>query len=426
MSAWHVSDRLAAQYAEGAAAEADAWSVEKHVESCGTCASRVSSAARSGPAGQVLAEVRAAVLSRAAGAASPQTAPGRARGSAGYGIAQAQESTPGAEPAGYGIAHARELTPGSGAEAAGHKNAQTRRPTPEAAAQPAGYEIAHARELAPEAEPARHTNAHTRTPTPEAEAQPAGYEIAHARELAPEAEPARHTNAHTRTPVPATEVRVDAPDYRPARAGRRLRLGHVLWAVGPALRGAWLAALLLVALGALFLAYGAGFSAARPLLLAVSPVVPLLGVALSYGPHADPLHEIAAATPSGGLRLLLTRTAAVLAVSVPLLTAVGALLPPAADAPSAAAWLLPGLALTLGALALGSYIGCLRAAGGLAACWLGVVVAPVLASLPQDLAGRLEPYVSGPAVQGGWAAAAALCAALLAVRRTSFDHLEKS
>ncbi|MFF3242791.1 hypothetical protein ACFYWY_03415 [Streptomyces sp. NPDC002870] len=200
---------------------------------------------------------------------------------------------------------------------------------------------------------------------------------------------------------------------------------RMVWAAGPALRGAWLMALLLVIAGALILAYGAHFGGARPLLLAIAPVLPLAGVGLSYGRHADPLHEVAASTPSGGLRLLLTRTAAVLAVSVPLLTTAGALLPAAADVPGAAAWLLPGLALTLAALALGSYVGCAAAAAGLACGWLGVVVAPVLATLPRDLAGQLERYVSGPAMQGGWAAAAVLCAGLLAVRRSSFDHLEK-
>ncbi|MFF6905713.1 hypothetical protein ACFY9Q_07225 [Streptomyces sp. NPDC012389] len=55
----------------------------------------------------------------------------------------------------------------------------------------------------------------------------------------------------------------------------------------------------------------------RPLLLVTAPVLPLAGVALSYGRHADPLYEVVTSTPSGGLRLLLIRAAAVLAVSVP-------------------------------------------------------------------------------------------------------------
>ncbi|WP_261993260.1 zf-HC2 domain-containing protein, partial [Streptomyces sp. adm13(2018)] len=197
------------------------------------------------------------------------------------------------------------------------------------------------------------------------------------------------------------------------------------WAVGPAVCGSWVVAVLLVVGGAFALAYGAGVRGAGGLLLALSPVLPLAGVAVSYGRHADPMHEITTATPAGGLRLLLTRTAAVLVVCVPLLTAGGALLPPVAGLPGAAAWLLPGLALTLATLALGSFVGCRAAAATLGGGWLLAVTGPLLG--PVDTAApaaALAPYLSGPAAQGGWAGAALACAALLAARRRSFDHLE--
>ncbi|MER7910614.1 zf-HC2 domain-containing protein [Streptomyces sp. NPDC096068] len=274
---WHVAEDLAARYAAGAVPETDAWSLEKHVESCAACAVRVSAAVRAGAAGPVLTSVRTELLA-----------------------------------------------------SLGH---------------------------------------------------------------APEA--------------PA-----------PGPLGRWARLW---WSAGPALRGSWLVAVVLVVGGAFGLAHGAGVQGARSWLLAVSPLLPLAGVAVSYGRHADPLHEITAATPSGGLRLLLTRTAAVLAVCVPLLTACGALLPRAAGSPGAAAWLLPGLALTLAALALGSFVGCRAAAATLGGGWL-LAVARSLVGAP-DAAG-VAPYVTGPAVQGVWAAAALACAALLALRRRSFDHLE--
>ncbi|MEV0368892.1 zf-HC2 domain-containing protein [Streptomyces sp. NPDC050636] len=214
------------------------------------------------------------------------------------------------------------------------------------------------------------------------------------------------------------------------------QLGRALWAAGPALRGSWVVALLLVCAAAAGLAYGAGFDGARPLLLTLAPVLPLAGVALSYGPHADPMYEISATTPSGGLRLLLTRAAAVLGVSVPLLTTVGAFLPGPPGAPGAAAWLLPGLALALGALALGSYVGCRTATGIVTAGWTFAVLLPALAAhgdggadsggdgriLPVTaLAEQLAQYLSGASVQGGWAVAAALCAGVLALRRHSFD-----
>lgn len=205
------------------------------------------------------------------------------------------------------------------------------------------------------------------------------------------------------------------------------RAARVVWAAGPALRGAWLVALVVVALGAVALSYGAGLGASvRPLLLVTAPVLPLAGVALSYGLHADPLYEIATSTPSGGLRLLLTRAAAVLAVSVPALTLAGAVLPVAAGGPGAAAWLLPGLALTIAALALGSFVGGRRGAAAVGAAWLAFVVAPATAGGPAGAAlmAGASPYFAGPAVQSGWAAGAAACALLLAARRRSFDHLE--
>ncbi|MFJ8663950.1 zf-HC2 domain-containing protein [Streptomyces sp. NPDC093795] len=298
---WHVTDALALRYAEGTAPETDAWSLEKHVESCTVCAARVSAAVRAGAAGPALAAVRAELLT-----------------------------------------------------SLGH------RPAPASA-----------------------------------------------------------------DPVPAA-----AMSAAMSGAGSPLgRWARLWWAVGPALRGSWLVAVLLVVGGAFGLAHGAGFRGAGGLLLAVSPVLPLAGVAVSYGRHADPLYEITAATPSGGLRLLLTRTAAVLAVCVPLLTAGGALLPRAAGAPGAAAWLLPGLALTLAALALGSFVGCRAAAATLGGGWLLAVTGPLLGGPdagagPGSGAAALAPYFSGSAAQGGWAAAALACAALLALRRRSFDHLE--
>ncbi|MCX4964795.1 zf-HC2 domain-containing protein [Streptomyces sp. NBC_00654] len=341
--AWHVGRDLAARYADGTAAEPDAWSLEMHVEACGACAARVSAAVRAGgattgtagaaagaaetpgpAAGAVLADVRAAVLATV--------------------LAEARAGTVRAE-SGAGL-----LTePGSRVVV---------RPGTDVAAEPGTG--------------------------------------------------------------PGTGV---------ARRPAATRLARVLWAAGPALRGPWPLALVLVAVGAVVLAYGAGLGpAARPLLLVTAPVLPLAGVVVSYGRHADPLHEIAASTPSGGLWLLLTRTAAVLGLSIPALTCAGALLPASAGGPGAAAWLLPGLALTLAALALGSYVGCRAGASAVAVGWAAAVVLPSVGSASGAGADALVavagPYFAGPGVQGCWAAAALMCAALLAVRRRSFDHLE--
>ncbi|MFE8986552.1 zf-HC2 domain-containing protein [Streptomyces collinus] len=298
MTGWHAPDHFVTRYADGSLPESDAWSLEKHLECCGTCAARVSRAVRGTAAGVVLAEVREAVLG-----------------------------------------DARE------AVAKGARRA-----------------------------------------------------------------PAAARKAHRARPW--------APGSRPAR---------ILWAAGPAVRGAWLPAVLLVAVGAVALAHAGGLPDARPWLLALAPVLPVAGVALSYGPHADPLHEIAAATPSAGLRLVLTRTAAVLAVSLPLLTLAGALLP-SSDAPGAAAWLLPGLALTLASLALAGHVGVRTATAVTGGGWLCAVLGPVLAApggrLTAQLSERLSSFLDGAPAQGGWAAAAVLCAAVLATRRPAHHFLE--
>ncbi|MFF9067098.1 zf-HC2 domain-containing protein [Streptomyces sp. NPDC014891] len=356
---WHVTDDLARRYADGSAPETDAWSLEKHVESCAGCAGRVSAAVRAGTAGPVLAAVRADLL------ASIGAAPARA------GARPALAGDTGGRPAHGGIAPAPATPP-------------PHAPSP---------------------------SAPTRTGRRARLRWAVGPAVGGATRRRP---------AHGGTgPNPAQAA--PSPSA-PTRTGRWARLW---WAVGPAVRGSWAVAVLLVVGGALALAHGAGVRGAGGLLLALSPVLPLAGVAVSYGRHADPMHEITAATPSGGLRLLLTRTAAVLVVCVPLLTAGGALLPPVAGLPGAAAWLLPGLALTLATLALGSFVGCRAAAATLGGGWLIAVTGPLLG--PVDTAApaaALAPYFSGPAAQGGWAGAALACAALLAVRRRSFDHLE--
>ncbi|MEU5630310.1 zf-HC2 domain-containing protein [Streptomyces rishiriensis] len=253
-------------------------------------------------------------------------------------------------------------------------------------------------------------------------------ETALAKAVRPEAREAGRAAAHEAHRVSPGTLRIP-----PARSARRARLWssflvRALWAAGPAVRGAWTAAVWLVALGALALSYGAGVDASRPLLLALAPLAPVAGVALSYGVHADPLHEIAAATPSGGLRLMLTRTAVVLAVSLPLLTLTGLLLP-AAGTPGAAAWLLPGLALTLASLTLAGWVGCRAATALTGGGWSCAVLVPALTASGgpalTELAEQLDRCLAGPRAQGAWGAAALLCAALLAARRSAYDHMEK-
>ncbi|MDX3225586.1 zf-HC2 domain-containing protein [Streptomyces sp. ME19-01-6] len=375
---WHVTPAHAASYADGSLPETDAWSVEKHVEACATCAERVSAAVREGAAAPALAEIRATVLTLA-GAQAQAQAPNDALAGTGAGVAAGAGAATGT---GATAATAAAAGVGGAAPAVG-------------AARHGGEAVASGAMAAP------HTAGRE---------GPAGIGDA--------------------APVAGRRRSLLGLGRGPARGPR----AWMVWAAGPAVRGPWLVALLVTGVVAAGAARAAGVSGVRPLLLALAPVLPSAGVAVSYGRHADPMHELAASTPSGGLRLLLTRTAVVLAVSVPLLTLVGQLLPAAAGAPAASAWLLPGLALTLAALALASYVGCRIATCAVTAGWLLAVGAPAALAHSGDPQGptlggavsdSLATVLSGPAAQGGWAAAAAVCAGLLALRRTSFDHLER-
>ncbi|MGC0377252.1 zf-HC2 domain-containing protein [Streptomyces sp. SAI-229] len=424
MTGRHASDHLVTRYADGCLPEADAWSLEKHLESCADCALRVSRAVRATAAGPALAGIREAVL------------------------AEVHETV---------LADVRETARTDTGTAARTGLPETAQPHTGTAARTGLPETAqpHTGTAAPTGLPET-AQPHTGTAAPTGLPETAQPHTGTAARTDSHGTPQTHTGATARTGVykaasagvsgavpvgssaygPVSGVPVPArPAGFPGRAGPRAlrwpaagpRTVRVLWALGPAVRGAWLPAVLLVAVGAVALAHGAGFAHARPWLLALAPVVPVAGVALSYGPHADPMHEITAATPSAGLRLVLMRTAAVLAVSLPLLTLAGALLP-STDAPNAAAWLLPGLALTLASLALAGYVGLRAATAVTGGGWLCAVLGPVLAAPggpTAELGLRLSSYLGGAPAQGGWAAAALLSAALLAARRPAFHFLEK-
>lgn len=116
---------------------------------------------------------------------------------------------------------------------------------------------------------------------------------------------------------------------------------RLTWA-SPAMRGAWLAGVVLVALLPLLAGTVAGVDAATAL-LAMAPVAPVVAVALAYRGAADPAGEIAAAAPLAGLRLVALRALAVAAGAVPL--GVGVALAVGTPVQLALAWVLPGLAL---------------------------------------------------------------------------------
>jgi hypothetical protein len=173
---------------------------------------------------------------------------------------------------------------------------------------------------------------------------------------------------------------LDAP--QPGIVERGLRwIGvkeHVarLLAATPSLRLSWFAAEAVALGSAVAAANGArsGPDATVGLLffLVVAALLPVAGVAVAFGPRVDPTYEVGAAAPMRSYRLFLIRSAAVLATSV-VLAAIAAIALPVFDW-TAAAWLLPSLGLTLGTLALATYLRPLVAACAVTASWLAVAI----------------------------------------------------
>ena len=216
----------------------------------------------------------------------------------------------------------------------------------------------------------------------------------------------------------AISAELDAPKASVVeRLLGRLRVpGHVtrLVVATPALRRAWYLAIGIAVL--------IGLGSAQPndpasvfVLLAIAPALPVLGVAMAYGPSADPMYEAQLATPMRGLRLVAIRAATVLVFAV-IAVGVPALLAPATRS-MAFAWLLPALALTSASLALMTWLPPRRATAIVAVVWfVGVVIARGVG--PDELA------AFGAIGQASAAAFAAIGVAVTLARRSSFDRME--
>ncbi|MFD5075413.1 zf-HC2 domain-containing protein [Streptomyces sp. NPDC058371] len=185
-----------------------------------------------------------------------------------------------------------------------------------------------------------------------------------------------------------------------------------LLAATPVLRRAWLGAVLAVLMMTVAASYAVQGAESPTLFLALAPLLPLAGVALSYGPVLDPTYEMAVVSPTHGFRLLMIRTVAVLATGIGLNGLATLALP--AYGLRAAAWLLPALALTALALALTPRLGPVLAPALVGGAWLGLLLAADHRS-----EGTLVPFTA--AGQGVAAAVAVLAAALLYAVRDRFD-----
>lgn len=177
----------------------------------------------------------------------------------------------------------------------------------------------------------------------------------------------------TAAPTDDAARRWDAIADEIDRPGSRwlLRLGLST----PALRTAWLGALLMLLIlpGLVNLVGGR-----IPLMLALAPVAPLAAVALAYGRGAEPAGELALATPAAGLRLVAARALVVAVTAVPL--GVGAALAVGLPQQIALGWLLPGAALSALVLLAGTTrVDPSVVAAALGSVWAVVVSAPAAA-----------------------------------------------
>jgi Putative zinc-finger len=215
--------------------------------------------------------------------------------------------------------------------------------------------------------------------------------------------------------------RVDAP--RPSIVERGLvRLGvreHAarLLAATPSLRVSWFAAEALVLGFAVFIADraagGPRANLATLLFLTTAAFLPVAGVAVAFGPRVDPTYEIGTAAPMRGYRLLLVRATAVLVTSLVLTSAAALALPGAGW--TAVAWLLPSFGLTLGTLALATYVRPLHAVAAVGVAW--VSVACTSGAVPTDMLAVFRPVG-----QVAFVLIIAVSALVLAHRRETFEE----
>ncbi|MDX3190424.1 zf-HC2 domain-containing protein [Streptomyces sp. MN03-5084-2B] len=142
-----------------------------------------------------------------------------------------------------------------------------------------------------------------------------------------------------------------------------------------------------------------------------APVLPVLGVAVSWARGLDPAYEVVVATPRAGLYLIARRTVAVLLVVLPVLGVAGWL-----TGTALALWLLPSLAFTTGTLALGGLIGLTRAAYVLVGVWVAVLVLPTVAD-------QRPVFALTTGAVPVWAGIFALTTVVVALHKGAFTRL---
>lgn len=190
-----------------------------------------------------------------------------------------------------------------------------------------------------------------------------------------------------------------------------------LVAATPSLQVAWLAAVVVITAGAIAAAHNLDSGAP---FLALAPLLPLGGVAGAFGSMPDPVGETALATPAHGASLVVARTLAVLAVTIPVLLVASAFLPDVDW--RAVAWLLPALALTALTTALSTWWTPYTAAASVALAWASAVA--IVPRLDGTASALQRSELFGPYGQVVFAALLLGAALVAATRRDNFSILE--
>jgi hypothetical protein len=219
----------------------------------------------------------------------------------------------------------------------------------------------------------------------------------------------------------AVESRVDEPAAPLLeRVLRRIGVAEGtarLIAVTPSLRLPWISAVVVVLALTVLASHSAMDDKAVYVFLVGAPLLPLLGIALSFG-RADPVRELTIAAPVRKLDLLVARAATVLLVTTAISGAAAAAL--GREDWSVVTWLLPALGLTAGVLALSTWVPTQWAAAGLSALWVsGAIVSARGRSLHADLLDRFVAF--RPEGQAVFLVVAAACLIVLAARRDALE-----
>jgi hypothetical protein len=189
-----------------------------------------------------------------------------------------------------------------------------------------------------------------------------------------------------------------------------------LLAATPSLRLSWILAEALALGSAALAAHAAsgrhGEGGWLFLFLVLASLTPVAGVAVAFGQGVDPAYEIGIASPMRSDRLLLIRSAAVLAASL-VIGAIAALALPGLDR-TVALWLLPALGLTAATLTAATWMHPVKAACAVGLGWL-VIAAAVSAATSDPLA------VFGAADQLAYLLLLAASLLILARRRTAYE-----